>query len=74
MQVLLDRERFERLEEESRRRNQSVGATVRDAIDLLLDTDDDGRLAARRQLLTLPTGDQPEAVFNKNALLDAAAK
>lgn len=36
MQVLLDHQRHERLEREASRRGQGVGATVRHAMDVLL--------------------------------------
>lgn len=74
MQVLLDHDRYERLEKEARRRGQSVGATVRDAIDLLLDQDAARRMTARRSLLRIPTGDAAEPEVDKDALLQAAEK
>lgn len=74
MQILLDEQRYQRLEAEASRRSQSVGATVRDAIDLLLSSDASGRLAARRALLEQPTGTARELDFDKNALLPAGAE
>lgn len=74
MQVLLDHERYERLEREANRRGQSVGATVRDAIDLLLDADSERRLAMRRALLRAPTPIGCEPEFDKHALLASAVK
>lgn len=74
MQVLLDHDRYGRLEEEARRRGQSVGATVRDAIDLLLEADPGRRLLARRALLRLDGGGGPEPDVDKDALLHAAQK
>ncbi len=72
MQVLLDHERYERLEREAQRRGQSVGATVRQAIDMFLDADGDRRLAIRRALLSTPPPRGTEPEFDKNALLDSA--
>lgn len=74
VQVLLDRERYEQLEREAQRRDQSVGATVRDAIDMLLGEDAEQQLAMRRALLRppAPIGSEPE--FDKNALLASAFK
>ncbi|MCB0904071.1 MAG: antitoxin [Actinobacteria bacterium] len=74
MQVLLDQDRYRRLEAEAQRRNQSVGATVRDAIDLLLDSDAARRLGARKALLDLPTREAVEPEFDKEALLAAAVQ
>lgn len=64
VQVLLDRERYEQLEREAQRRGQSVGATVRDAIDMLLDEDAEHQLAMRRALLRLPAPIGPEPEFD----------
>lgn len=74
MQVLLDHERFERLAREAKRRGQSVGATVRDAIDMLLDDDADKRMSARRDLLRAPTSAAAEPEFTKNAVLEDATR
>jgi hypothetical protein len=72
MQVLLDHERYERLEKEAQRRGQSVGATVRDAIDMLLDADSGRRLAMRRGLLRTAAPIESEPEFDKGALLASA--
>ena len=69
MQVLIDPQRFRRLEREAERRGQSVGATVREAIDLLLDQESQPRMAARRALLRRPLGDEVEPSFDKDSLL-----
>ena len=74
MQILLDHDRYERLEKEATRRRQSVGATVRDAIDLLLDEDATRRLAARRALLRMRTSAMSETEFDKAAVLKDALK
>lgn len=74
MQVLLDHERYEQLEREAQRRGQSVGATVRDAIDLLLTEDSERQLAMRRALLSGPAAPGPEPEFDKNAVLESALK
>ncbi|MFN8128194.1 MAG: hypothetical protein U0R28_05295 [Candidatus Nanopelagicales bacterium] len=74
MQILLDHDRYERLEKEATRRRQSVGATVRDAIDLLLDEDATRRLAARRALLRMRTSAMSETEFDKDAMLKDALK
>ena len=74
MQVLLDHERFERLAREAKRRGQSVGATVRDAIDMLLDDDAAKRMSARRDLLRAPTSAAAEPEFTKNAVLEDATR
>lgn len=73
MQILLDHDRYERLEKEATRRRQSVGATVRDAIDLLLEEDVAQRLAARRALLRMRTS-ATQAEFDKDATLKDALK
>ncbi len=74
MQILLDHDRYERLEKEATRRRQSVGATVRDAIDLLLEEDVAQRLAARRALLRMRTSATSEPEFDKDAVLKDALK
>jgi hypothetical protein len=51
VQILLDEARHERLLAESRRRNRSVGALVRDAIDRAYPSDAARRRAAGRAIL-----------------------
>jgi hypothetical protein len=72
LQVLLDPAQYERLEAEARRRSQSVGATVRMAIDVFLSDDVDRRDAARRALLALEPDSGPGAEFDKDAVLTDA--
>lgn len=74
VQVLLDRERYEQLEREAQRRGQTVGATVREAIDMLIGEDAAQQLAMRRALLRLPAPIGPEPEFDKNAVLASAFK
>jgi len=51
VQILLDEERYRRLEAEARRRRSSVASVVREAIDRLLPSDRAERMAAGRRIL-----------------------
>lgn len=71
LQLLLDRERFEKLEAEARRSHRSVAAVIREAIDLRFASDDPVRAAAGRRLLessAVPTGPEPDWSETKKAL------
>lgn len=61
LQVLIDAERYDRLAQEAERSGRSVGAVVREAIDLRFpDDENSSRAAAARALLDLTsaTGDR----------------
>lgn len=52
LQLLLDRDRYERVAGEARRSGRSVAAVIREAIDVrFTDPEDEARLAAGRALL-----------------------
>ena len=72
LQILLDPAQYERLEAEARRRSQSVGATVRAAIDSFLANDADRRDTARRALLARAPDAGPGEGFDKDAVLTDA--
>lgn len=74
LQVLLDADRFARLEAESRSTGKSVGSIVRGAIDLHFAAEDavDVRAAAAARLLAAteqPVGVEPEWRESKAALM-----
>lgn len=54
LQVLLDEERFERLEREAERRGAPVASIVREAVDRLLGEEMDRRAAGDRLLAAPP--------------------
>lgn len=60
LQILLDEERYRRLESESGRTHQSIGEIVRQAIDLRFADDQEVRIVAAGKLLALPAPDGPE--------------
>lgn len=72
LQILLDPAQYARLEAEARRRSQSVGATVRAAIDDFLDDDAERRDTARRSLLARAPDAGAGEEFDKNAALTDA--
>ena len=77
MQVLIDDERFQRLEAEASARGTSVGSVVRSAIDEHLATGNAARAQAGRRLLSqFHEGGEPEPdwVESKQALLDVLAR
>ncbi len=51
MQILLDNERYERLEREARQTGRSVASLVREAIDLRFSSGQGARAAAGRRLM-----------------------
>lgn len=69
LQILLEPAQYERLEAEARRRSQSVGATVRAAIDVFLNDDVAQRDAARTALLALEPDPGPGGDFDTEAVL-----
>ncbi|GMA33160.1 hypothetical protein [Litorihabitans aurantiacus] len=77
LQVLLDDERFRRLESESAATGRSVGSIVRSAIDLHFATNGggDARAAAARRLLEATAapeaGTEPDWAESKAAILEA---
>lgn len=73
LQVLLDEERYDRLEREAERRGAPVASIVREAVDRLLAEETDRRAAGDRLLAapSMPVEDWPEM---KKDLLDAAAR
>lgn len=79
LQVLLDDERFRRLESESAATGRSVGSIVRAAIDLHFSTagGGDARAAAARRLLdatAVPSADlEPDWAESKAAVVAAGA-
>ena len=60
LQILVDQERYDRLEREAGQREVSVAAVVRSAIDAHLDDQQRRRAAAGRRLLAWPLPDAPE--------------
>lgn len=77
LQILIDRERFARLEAESRETGRSIGSIVRAAIDLHFDSAsaDAARAAAAHRLLeatSSPAGAEPAWAESKAAILDDA--
>ncbi|HEX2164233.1 MAG TPA: antitoxin [Thermoanaerobaculia bacterium] len=54
LQVLLDEERYQRLEREAERRGAPVASVVREAVDRLLDEETDRRAAGDRLLAAPP--------------------
>jgi hypothetical protein len=74
-QVLLDDERYVRLERAARESGRSVGAVIRDAIDAKFAQDD---LAQRRRAaadwllaLPMPEGPEPDWAVTKAEMLDS---
>ncbi len=75
LQILLDPVQYDRLEAEAHRRSMSVGATVRAAIDVYLDDDEQRRDAARTALLAFPSAIDVAPELDKEAVLaDAFAE
>lgn len=73
LQVLLDEERYERLEQEAERRGAPVASVVREAVDRLLAEETDRRAAGDRLLAAppMPVGDWDEI---KREIVEAAAR
>lgn len=74
-QILLDEERYARLEQAARESGRSVGAVIRDAIDAKLAHDDAAqrRRAAADWLLAqpMPEGPEPDWAVVKDELRDS---
>lgn len=60
LQVLIDEERWSRLEREAGRRRVSVGVLVREAIDERFPSDADERRASLQAVLEAPPMDVPD--------------
>lgn len=73
LQVLLDEERFDRLEREAARRGSSVATVVREAVDRLLAEETDRRAAGDRLLAAPPMKVDDWSVMKKE-LLEAAGR
>jgi predicted DNA-binding protein len=73
LQVLLDEERYDRLEREAARRGAPVASVVREAVDRLLAEETDRRAAGDRLLAAppMPVDDWSEI---KKELLEAAGR
>lgn len=76
-QLLLDEERHRRLEDEARRTGRSIGALVREAIDVRFDLEEQSerRRAAATELLKAPRPSDPEPDWAEveRELLDSTA-
>ena len=71
LQLLLDRERYEKVVAEAERSHRSVAAVIREAIDLRFAVDDPVRAAAGKRLLDSSdgvTGVEPDWAETKAAL------
>ena len=60
LQILLDEERFRRVETEAHDHNLSVAAVIRKAIDVAYPADLDARRAAAEAILSAPQMDVPD--------------
>ena len=61
LQLLLDRERYAKVEREARQSGRTVSAVIREAIDVRFAEDLDARSEAAARLLAVPaTGGSPE--------------
>ncbi len=76
LQILVDKERFERLAEASRRTGAPVGELVRRAIDREFPPHDAERERAGQRLLAMapPPGPEPDWMNQKREMLDAPAR
>lgn len=70
LQVLIDDERYERLEREAERRQVAVAVLVRDAIDARYPGDHDARAEAALRILAAEPMDVPEDPQDLRAELD----
>jgi predicted DNA-binding protein len=73
-QLLLDEERYRRLEERSAATGRSVASLIREAIDAALEEGDhEARAQAGRRLLSapLPAGEEPDWEESKREMLDS---
>lgn len=75
-QLLLDEERHHRLAEEARRTGHSIGALIREAIDVRFELEEQAerRSAAASRLLSAPRPSDPEPDWSEveRELLDAS--
>lgn len=78
LQLLLDRERYERVEAEARRSGRSVAAVIREAIDVRFDSSATRRAEAARLFLertaTPDPGREPEWAEIKQSFEDDMAE
>jgi predicted DNA-binding protein len=73
LQLLLDQERYDRVEQEAKRSGRSVAAVIREAIDVRFDDDTARRSAAAAEFLRLTqhtSGREPDWAETKAELLD----
>lgn len=72
LQILLDRDRYARVETEAARSGRSVAAVIREAIDFRFGDDDERRRAAAARFLAFPTdGDtEPDWSVSKKLMAD----
>jgi GrpB-like predicted nucleotidyltransferase (UPF0157 family) len=68
LQILLDEDRYERVERESRRTNRSVAATIRHALDLAYPPDAERRRAALARILAAAPMDVPDVAELKREI------
>ena len=65
LRLLLDRERYAKVEREARQSGRTVSAVIREAIDVRFAEDLDARSEAATRLLAVPaTGGSPEPDWN----------
>jgi len=77
MQILVDDDRYARLERAASKEGRTVAAIVREAIDARVGSEDQGRRsAAFRELLEepMPAEHEPDWELVKNEMLDAAGR
>lgn len=72
LQILVDRDRRRRLEDEAAARGTSVGALVREAIDLAFPSTQAQRAAAAAAVLEAPAMPVPDTVADLRVELDGA--
>ena len=70
LQILIDPDRYRRLEQEARRRKTSVAEVVRDAIDAKVAVVDEGRRRAAQRILDAEPMPVPETIEELNAEID----
>jgi hypothetical protein len=68
LQILIDEERYERLERAAQKSNGSVAAAIRDAIDLAYPADLDEKRSAAEAILAAPQVDLPDVEELKREL------
>jgi predicted CopG family antitoxin len=68
LQILIDEERYERLERAARKGNRSVAAVIRDAIDLAYPPGLEERRKAAEAILTAPQIEVPDVEELKEEL------